>query len=332
MADISKALFLRHLRGASTVYIRHVRRGGVAHEGVGLAFWFRPRTAVLSEVPVDDRELPLLFHVRTRDFQDLAVTASVTFRVIDPGLAATRVDFGIDPNTGAWRSAPLEQLAGLMTESAQQHVLDLVASMPLDEALATGMAGVRERVAAGLREDTRLAETGLTVLGARVVAMRPEPEVEKALRTPTRELIQQAADKATYERRALAVERERAISENELSNQIALARQEEQLVAQRGANTRRQAEEAAAADAVESRARAARERLLAEAQADARRALGAADAAAEAARLEAYRELSEATLLALSMKELAGNLPRIGSLTLTPDLLAPILSRLGGGQ
>lgn len=332
MADISRAPFLRHLRGASTVYIRHVRRGRVAHEGVGLAFWFRPLTAVLSEVPVDDRELPLMFHVRTRDFQDLAVTASVTFRVTDPALATTRVDFSIDPNTGAWRAAPLEQLANLMTESAQQHVLDLIASLPLDEALGTGLTPVRERVAAGLREDTRLAETGLTVLGARVVAMRPEPEVEKALRTPTRELIQQAADKATYERRALAVERERAISENELQNQIALARQEEQLVAQRGANARRKSEEAAAADAIDTQARASRERLMAEAQADARRAIGAAEAAAEAARLDAYRDLSEATLLGLAMKELAGNLPQIGNLTLTPDLLAPVLAKLGGTQ
>ena len=91
----------------------------------------------------------------------------------------------------------------------------------------------------------------------RVVAIRPEPEVEKALQTPTREQVQQDADRATYERRALAVERERAISENEMQSQIELARREEELVGQRGANARRQAEEAAAADriAIEAEAR-----------------------------------------------------------------------------
>ena len=41
------------------------------HDAAGAAFWFRPLTAVLSEVPVDDRELPLLFHARTSDFQDV---------------------------------------------------------------------------------------------------------------------------------------------------------------------------------------------------------------------------------------------------------------------
>ena len=47
------------------------------------------------------------------------------------------------------------------------------------------------------------------------------------------------SDKATFERRALAVEREGAIAENELQNQIELARRQEQLVAQNGANARR---------------------------------------------------------------------------------------------
>jgi hypothetical protein len=93
------------------------------------------------------------------------------------------------------------------------------------------------------------------VVGVRVVALRPEPEVEKAMRTPTREQVQQQADKATFECRAVAVERERAIGENELQTQIELARREEQLVSQRGANARREAEENAAAGAIAAEAR-----------------------------------------------------------------------------
>ena len=56
--------------------------------------------------------------------------------------------------------------------------------------------------------------------------MRPEPDVERALQTPARELVQQEADRATFERRALAVDSERAIAENELANQIELATRE----------------------------------------------------------------------------------------------------------
>ena len=328
MADIKSYPLARHLRGTSTLHVRHVRRGSLVHDGTGLSFFFRPLSAVLSEVPVDDRELPLLFHTRTADFQDLAVQASVTFRVTDPATACARINFSIDPDTGQWRGTPLEQVAGLLTETAQQQVLGLVAASPLADVLADGVAQIRERIQAGLTADPRLAETGLAVIGTRVTALRPEPDVEKALRTPAREQIQQNADRATYERRALAVERERAIAENELQNQIELARREEQLVAQRGANTRRQAEEAAAASRIEADAQAAREQRLAESRAAGTRALGEAKAAGEAARVAAYRDLPQASVLALAAKDLAGSLPQISTLVLAPDLLAPLLSKL----
>ena len=254
--------------------------------------------------------------------------ASVTFRVTDPATACARIDFSLDPDTGRWRGTPLEQVAGLLTETAQQQVLGLVAASPLAELLADGVGQIRDRIMDGLVADPRLAETGITVIGARVIALRPEPEVEKALRTPAREQIQQEADRATYERRALAVERERAIAENELQNQIELAKREEQLIAQRGTNARRQAEEAATASRIEAGAQAAREERLAEARAAGTRALGEANAAAEAARVAAYRDLPQARLLGLAAKDLAGNLPQIGALVLAPDLLAPLLSKL----
>ncbi|MCZ4510128.1 SPFH domain-containing protein [Streptomyces sp. ActVer] len=279
MADITRRLGWRHLRGAPTAHVRHHRGGKLLHDGPGLSFWFRALTAALSEVPVDDRELAMTFHARTSDFQDVAVQATVTYRVSDPALAAARLDFSIDPDTGAWRGAPLEQLGTLLTETAQQHALDVLARTTLSAALVDGVAAVRERVAAGLAAEPRLPATGIEVVAVRVVALRPEPEVERALRTPARELIQQEADRATYERRAVAVERELAIAENELASQIELARREEQLVDQRGTNARREAEEHAAADGVRAGAEAARTVRLA--QAEAERSVKLAEAEAE---------------------------------------------------
>ena len=336
MADITRLVGFRHLRGSPITHVRHLEHGRLVHAGTGQSFWFWPLNAALSEIPIDDRELPLLFHARTADFQDVTVQTTVTFRVTDPALAASHIDFSIDPDSGRWRSTPLQQLTSLLTEAAQQHALSLLARTPLAAALVDGVPAVRDRIDAGLTGDPRLADTGLAIVGVRVVAIRPEPDVEKALQTPTREQVQQEADRATFERRALAVERERAIAENELQTQIELAKREEQLVAQRGTNARRQAEEAAAASAIETEAQAARERQLTEVRADGTRAMGEAKAAAETAWLGAYRELSEATLLGLAVRELAANLPKIQSLVLTPDLLAPVLARLGapaaGGQ
>ncbi|MET8452567.1 SPFH domain-containing protein [Streptomyces sp. NPDC005209] len=366
MADITRRLGWRHLRGAPTAHIRHHRSGELAHDGPGLSFWFRSLTAALSEVPVDDRELAMTFHARTSDFQDVAVQATVTYRIGDPAVAAARLDFSIDPDTGAWRGTPLEQLATLLTEAAQEHALGVLARTPLSAALVDGVSAVRERIAQGLGAEPRLPATGIEVVAVRVVALRPEPEVERALRTPAREQIQQEADRATYERRAVAVERERAIAENELASQIELARREEQLVDQRGTNARREAEEHAAADAVRAQAEAARSVKLAEAEAartvrladaeaartvklaeaeaarsarlaraeaEGAREVGEARAAAQAAWLRVHQDAGVdgvATLHALTATRLAENLPRIDSLTVSPDVVTGLLARLGG--
>src|SRR5207244_11914643 len=143
-------------------------------------------------------------------------------------------------------------------------------------------------------------DTGVGMVDVRVVAGRAEPDVERALQTPMREQVQQDADKATYERRALAVEREGAIAENELQNQIELARREEQLVEQKGQNDRKRATEQTAAGRIQAEGKAGEQRLLADAQADAARAVGMAKADAEAARIAAYRDLEAATLLGLA--------------------------------
>ncbi|MGX1547305.1 SPFH domain-containing protein [Streptomyces adustus] len=351
MADITRRLGWRHLRGAPTAHIRYHRSGKPVHDGPGLSFWFRPLTAAISEIPVDDRELAMTFHARTSDFQDVAVQATVTYRIGDPAVAAARLDFSIDPDTGGWRGAPLEQLGTLLTETAQQHALDVLARTPLSSALVDGVAAVRERIAAGLGSEPRLPATGIEVVAVRVMALRPEPEVERALRTPAREQIQQEADRATYERRAVAVERERTIAENELASQIELARREEQLVDQRGTNARREAEEHAAADAVRAGAEAARAVRLAEAEAartvklaeaeatravrlaraeaEGAREVGEARAQAQAAWLRVHAEVDVATLHALTGTRLAENLPRIDSVTVSPDVLTGLLARLG---
>jgi regulator of protease activity HflC (stomatin/prohibitin superfamily) len=307
MADVTKLLFLRHLRGTPTVWVRFQKRGRTVKEGTGQSFWYRPLTAVLSEVPVDDRELPLMFHARTADFADVTVQATVTYRIADPALAATRLDFSVDPYHGQARARPLDQVATLLTELAQQPALDLLARVPL-------------------------ADVGAEVVSARVVAIRPEPEMERSLQTPTREAVQQDADKATYARRAQAVEQERAIAENELQNKIELARREQQLVEQKGANDRRRAELTAAADLAAAQGEAEKARTLAAAQADRVRDVGAAEADAEAARMAVYRDLPTSVLHALALRELAGQLPEIGQLTVTPDLLSGALARLAEGQ
>ena len=181
----------------------------------------------------------------------------------------------------------------------------------------------------GLAAEPALEQIGIEVAAVRVAAVAPTSDMEKALQQPTREAIQQDADEATFRRRALAVEKERAIAENELQNRIELARREEDLVAREGANARKRAEEDAAAALVAAEAADERNALAATRQAATIDEVEGAQLriAAERARIDAATGAD--VLLALAARELAGQHEH---LTITPDMLTPLLARLNGGE
>ena len=328
MADITRFLFLRHLRGDNASFVLQHRNGKLVRAGRGLQFWFMPLTATIAELPMDDRELPVLFHGRTQDFQDVAVQGVITWRVTDPRVLADRIDFGIDTAKGAWLEQPLEKVALLITQLAQQLAWDWVSQQALPTALVEGAREIRARVLGGLGADECLAAMGLEVSTVRISDVSPTSELERALQQPTREAIQQDADKATFERRALAVERERAIAENELQNQIELAKREEDLIAQRGENERRRVSLEADAARIETEARVQRERLQAQASADGIREVEGAKVESERERIGIYRDLPSGVMMGLAARELAGQLPPIEHLSIGPDLLTGALTRL----
>lgn len=328
MAEIRKYPVVRHFRGDPSIHVLRFRRGGLVASGRGLAFWFHPLSTSIAEIPVDDRELPFLFHERSKDFQDVVVQGGITFRVEDPEKLAQRVDFSVDLKTGSLLRQPLEKLSGALTELAQQFAWGYLARTELRAVLEAGVEHIRHVVEEGLRQDAGLEDMGLRIVSVRVSAINPEAEVEKALQTPTRESIQQQADEATFERRALAVEKERAIRENELQNEIELARREEGLIEQRGQNERRRAAEEAEAGKIEALSQAERTTLEAGAQAESIDLVEKARVAAERERMDVYRDLPTEVMFGLAAQKLAGKLQRIEHLSLTPDLLGGLLTNL----
>lgn len=328
MAAIVRLGFWRHLRADPTVHVVQTRAGEVVRNGRGLAFWFTPLATSIAEVPCDDRDQPFLFHARSVDFQDVAVQGVITYRVADPVTLARRIDFAIDLRTGLWQKTPLEQLSSLLTQLAQQLAWDFLVHTPLRQILAEGVDQVRTRVRDGLGADAGLKAMGLEVVSVRVSGLAPVADLEKALQAPTRESIQQQADEAAFQRRALAVEKERAIQENELKNQIELARRKEELIAQEGANAKRQAREEAESQKVAADAAAARRKVEAGAQAESLKVVEEARNAAEEARIGIFRDLAPSVLLGLAARELAGKLQTIGHVNVTPDVLQPLLASL----
>ena len=154
-----------------------------------------------------------------------------------------------------------------------------------------------------------------------------------------REKIKQEADEAAFGRRAMAVQTERAIQENELQNRIELAKREELLIGQQGQNERRLAQEKVEAQhialASEVRAQSMRaeanakaERMRFEAEAEGIRAVEGAKVEAERKRMEAQAALPPGIMMGLALKELAGKLQRIDHLNLGSDILGPALVNL----
>jgi regulator of protease activity HflC (stomatin/prohibitin superfamily) len=322
MADIHRYPFVRHLRSEPTVQTLLYQRGTLARSGRGLALWFRPLVSAVAEVPLDDRDLDFRFAARSSDFQDVAVQGVITFRVADAELLAQRIDFSVDLDTGVWLKSPIERIQSTITQLAQQVVWEYFSRTDLRTLLVEGVDESRRRIESALAAESQLSELGLAVVTIRVAAIRPSPETEKALEMPTRERIQQAADEATFQRRAEAVENERAIQENELQNRIELTRRQEELVLLEGANRRREAEEEA-------------EQILIAAKAEAERIglVERAEVAAERERADLFSGLSPVATIAL----VADKLPSVGQLVLTPDLLTSVAARAltptdGGGD
>jgi hypothetical protein len=308
--------------------VLHFKGGRLARSGRGVAYWFLPLSASVAEVPCDDRELAFLFHARTADFQDVTTQGVITYRVAAPEKVADRVDFSIDLVRGVWKQTPLEQIGHLLSQLAQQFAWDYVAHTPVRAVLAEGMDHVCEKIREGFAAHAPLAEMGLEIVAVRITGVAPTADLEKALQTPTRESIQQQADEATFQRRALAVEKERAIQENELQNKIELAKREELLIGQQGMNGKRLARESADAAAITAESVAARQRLAAGAEADSIRTIQTAKVEAEKGRIDIYRDLPSQVLMGLAARRFAGKLQRIDHLNLGSDVLGGALTEL----
>ena len=90
MAYIRNFGFFAQLRSDASNHVIRYRNGRMRQSGRGLVFWFRPETASLAELPMDDREMALFVKGRSQDFQTVAVQGTLTWHVTEPELLASR--------------------------------------------------------------------------------------------------------------------------------------------------------------------------------------------------------------------------------------------------
>lgn len=339
MAYIRRFGFMSHLRSDPNQHILHFRRGKLKRSGAGLSFFFQPLAAAIAQVPIEDIETTFVLQEKSEDLQDAAVQCTVIYRCVEPETLARRVNFTINLSRGQWLEQPLARLNGLLSQKARPPARAFLSRVPIQEAIRKGAEQITESIEGSLAGDEELRELGLACVSVQVTQVSPSAELEKALQTPTREAIQQKADEASFQRRAMAVEKERAIKENEVATEIELAKRQEQLIRQQGANQLRVAEQDAAAEKARITAEAERRQITADseasevrvksqAEADARKALAEADSQGEREKVAIWTEAPSRVHLGLAMQDLARNLPNIEHLNLTPDLVGEAVQKL----
>jgi regulator of protease activity HflC (stomatin/prohibitin superfamily) len=320
MATIRSFGFIAQLRSEASSHVIRYRNGRAVQSGRGLVFWFVPETASIAELPMDDREMTLFVKGRSQDFQTVAVQGTIGWHVVHPARLAERVDFSIDLGNGKLRGEPIEKIQARIAGIANQAVQQYLGQAPVRALLDAGPAPLRERLQALVAADPALTDIGVAAVAVRLTNLTPTSELERALQTPTFEALQQKADEATFQRRALAVEKERAIAENELANKTELARREKLLIAEEAENARNRATGAAEAQQIEAGAEAERIRTIESAKAE-----------TERQHIAIYRDLPPAILLGLAAQQLAGKLDKIEHVNVTPDLLATVLGEFRKG-
>ena len=324
--------FLIRYQGGAGDHVVQIRAGRTIRSGVGQSFWLRAGRCALAEVPTANRAHSFLVQVPSADQQNVSAQVAITYRIEDAEAASSHYDFDLYPRDANNDAQGLWQIDETVTRIAHSALASSIGAMPLSDAISGSLERVGSVLAQAFATDEQLRATGVAVVDVRLMSLRPDEGVESSLRAPLLEQLQAEADRALYERRALAVERESQISENEMQSKLDLARKRADLVDQEGHNARREAEEKAAADAIAVEAEARRIVEKAKAYEADWKTAGAARTVTDASYVRALGEAGPEVARAVALKELAKNMPSFGDITITADVLSDLVSAITGSK
>jgi hypothetical protein len=183
------------------------------------------------------------------DHQQVTIQGQATFRISEPKRAAQLFNFSVDPLTQAPLSDDREKVGRRVANLVQVATRGEIGTRPLEKALGDAPV-LAAAVSGALGSGGMLAEMGVESLSVEFLSVRPTPEVAKALEAELRESLLRRADIAVYARRAATIDEERSIREKELASDKALEEQRKGMIELVGANSLREAENAAAARAI----------------------------------------------------------------------------------
>jgi hypothetical protein len=317
---------IRFMKTAPTTYVLHYRNGQLKREGPGLSFFYYAPAATIVTVPLASADAPFAFQESTADFQAVTIQGQLTYRVADPKRLASILDLSIGPN-GAYRTEDHRKLTERLVHNTQTLMRAETQKLTLSEAL-TSSGTLSAVVLAALKSSEAVAQLGVEILNLALLAVRPTPEMAKALEAEAREALQRRSDEAIYARRNNAVEQERRIKESELNTEIAVEEKQRQI---------RETRMAAEIAIEQQRAALMNERVENDRKEADSRAYSL-EATMKPLRSVDWRTLmmmspnggDAKTVIALAFQDLAANAQKIGELNISPDLLRSLLTPAPG--
>lgn len=340
-------LGIRFIKSQPTVHLMQFKKGRVVREGAGQSFFYYAPTSTVVAVPIASADHSFMLSLSTSDFQEVTVQGQVTYRVASPTLTANLMDFSLAPSGKGYASEDPQRLGDRVGMQAEVVIQQKVQAMPLKAALLAA-AQIAVHTEERLRGNAELATLGLEVLGVSIVAVKPTPDIARALEAEAREANLKAADDAIYMRRMSAVEKERAIRQNELDTEVAVQQKqreiEETKMESRSALARKNnalRDEQMASDILLEEKRkefvagqAANSKTLAEAEAHRMEAVMKALQAADPKIVQALASvgMSPSQLIAQAFDGLASNADKIGQLNVSSELLQSLVASSGAGS
>jgi regulator of protease activity HflC (stomatin/prohibitin superfamily) len=296
----------RYFKSRPTDYVILYSGGRVRRQGVGLAGLVYTPFATAAAVPTDARDEIFAVEAMTADYQTITIQGLISFRVKDASVAATRQDFSINLATGAHTGEPMKQIVERLRAIAQTACRDALVRSTLDAALNKSDE-LSQVIMRGISEDKRLAADGIGVDRVLVLALKPTPEIRKALEANLREQLLRQADAAMFERRRAATTDEHDLKLREEANKRELA--ERALANEQALEVER--------------------RKAAEAKAETQKAEANAEAEALRIRIKPWTEISAQHISAMAFKDWANRDTSLTSLSLGADAMERLANQLG---
>lgn len=318
----------RYLKARPTQYVLQYRNGQVRRKGTGLSFIYYAPVSTVAIVPVGSVDVPFIFNEITSDFQQVTVQGQLTYRITNPEMIASLLDYTVAGPNGMYLSDDPENLSQRIVNLAQSLTKEEVQSQEMQTVIRSAneiSASVSQRITESDAPD----QLGVEVLIYVITLIRPVPEVSRALEADARESLMRRADDAVYERRNSAVDQERRIKENELNTEILVEEKQRQIAETELAG---QIElEMERKRLVEARTENARAEADAEAYAVAASLEPLQNMNADVLQLLAYQSADPRLMTALALRQIAENAQKIGQLYITPELLDGLVDRRTNG-